>query len=371
MQSTLSRLNSNIPLRVAVYYAGLGLLTYALWQWIPQTTTSFTPEPLRELFGSAAPALSGPVSRSQAIAAAATEPSGAMQVLTTAALAMISAFLLTLPVAWVFILTRQKKGFSQSVVQALVTLPIVVAGIVVLVKHSLALAFSLGAIVAAVKWRSTLEDNKDAVYVFLVTGIGLAAGVQVPVAVVLSVLFNAVVMLLWYTDFGSAPAALEGDMARRRLDRALATARTGTFVARLDEEVMKALSPDQLDALADRAWRRKRRMLAGKRKSRDMTDTGEKSAVITGEAQAIIDDIPMPSALLRVQTRDPAATRPLVDAMLGSYCSQWRFGGVVHEPDGTHWLEYPTTLAKTVAPQQVLYDVRKTGAPHVLKVELA
>jgi hypothetical protein len=60
-------------------------------------------------------------------------------------------------------------------VQLLIILPLVVAGIVVLVKDSLALAFSLAGIVAAVRFRNTLDDSKDAVYVFLATGVGLAA----------------------------------------------------------------------------------------------------------------------------------------------------------------------------------------------------
>ena len=76
---------------------------------------------------------------------------------------MTGAFLLMLPVAWVYILTRQKKGYRQSVVQTLIILPIVVAGVVLLVKNSVALAFSLGGIVAAVSFRNTLRDTKDAV----------------------------------------------------------------------------------------------------------------------------------------------------------------------------------------------------------------
>ena len=90
----------------------------------------------------------------------------------TVALAMIAAVLLSLPVAWVYTLTRAKRGYQQSVVQLLIMLPVVVAGIVVLVKYSVALAFSLGGIVAAVRFRNTLDDSKDAVYVFLVTGVG-------------------------------------------------------------------------------------------------------------------------------------------------------------------------------------------------------
>jgi polyphosphate kinase len=74
----------------------------------------------------------------------------------------------------------------------------VVAGIVLIIRDSLALAFSLAGVVAAVRFRNTLKDTKDAVYIFLAVGIGLAAGVQaLVVALILSILFNLVVFALW------------------------------------------------------------------------------------------------------------------------------------------------------------------------------
>lgn len=92
-------------------------------------------------------------------------PPGEVASALTVALAMVSAILLSLPVAWVYILTRAKRGYQQSVVQSLIILPLVVSGVVLLVKHSLALAFSLAGIVAAVRFRNTLDDSKDAVYI--------------------------------------------------------------------------------------------------------------------------------------------------------------------------------------------------------------
>ena len=114
----------------------------------------------------------------------------------------------------------------------------VVAGILVMVKYSITLAFSLGGIAAAVRFRNSLDDSKDAVYVFLVTGIGMAAAVDLPVALVISVVFNAIIVVLWMSDFGRTPVELDGKMAERRLARARELARTGTFVARIDDEVL-------------------------------------------------------------------------------------------------------------------------------------
>ena len=51
-------------------------------------------------------------------------------------------------------------------------------------------------------------------------------------------------------------ARLEGEIAEKRLERARELARTGTFVARIDDEVFKNMSREQLEGVAERAWRR-------------------------------------------------------------------------------------------------------------------
>lgn len=261
--------------------------------------------------------------------------------------AMASAFLFALPVAWIYILTRQKKGYSQSVVQSLLVLPIVIAGIVVLVKHSLPLAFSLAGIVAAVRFRTNLDDTKDAAAIFCVTGIGLAAAVQPGVAAVLSVGFNALAVGLWATEFGRSPASLEGKRAQRQLERALTVAsRTGTFVAKMDDEVLKSLAPEQLEALADRAWKRRKKMAS------------EQPETIRHEHQH----------LLRVLCRDLDVTRPLVESEFDGLFSQWKFMGAARTEDGTRFAEYGVDLASTVtrgAVNDVLLAIPGAGVERV------
>jgi len=81
--------------------------------------------------------------------------------------------------------------------------------------YTVALAFSLAGIVAAVRFRNTLRDTKDAVYIFLAIAVGLAAGVQAfSVAFVVTVIFLLVVLMLWRFDVGTEPLA---DSFRGRL----------------------------------------------------------------------------------------------------------------------------------------------------------
>jgi len=318
--------------RVAAYYVLLGSATALLWQVVPEIAAVFSAERLDQV--------SRPSSGDPLLGALqGTEPGmpAPVALAITTALCMAGAFLLMLPVTWVYILTRQKKGYRQSVVQTLIFLPIVVASVVLLVKNSIALAFSLGGIVAAVSFRNTLRDTKDAVYIFLAIGVGLAAGVQVmSAAAVMSFLFNVVVLIFWYTDFGRAPSHLEGPRAARRLERSMALAnRTGAFVARLDQEILKSMSPEQLAAIAARARRR---------------IDGAKSDV--PKAKKPLD------TLVRVQSPDPEAAQKTVEAVLATQVKEWKFAGTQRDPGGPPVLEYRVRLRKSVPAPALTGELR-------------
>lgn len=118
-------------------------------------------------------------------------------------LVILGALSLVVPVAWVYMLTKRFK-YDPALVSSVIILPIVVAGIALVVKNSVALAFALAGIVAAVRFRNTLKDPRDAVYIFLVIGIGLSSGVQaLDVALAMSLAFNYVVLAVWKFNIGS------------------------------------------------------------------------------------------------------------------------------------------------------------------------
>lgn len=252
---------------------------------------------------------------------------------------MLAAIAVSLPVAWIFTLTRQKRGYSQSIVQLLVALPPVVAGIVVLVKYSVALAFSLAGIVAAVRFRNTLDDSKDAVYAFLAIGIGICAAVDLYAAFAISSVSSMVALAMWYTDFGRTPAHFEGRMAQQKLDRAMkAVSRTGTFVARLDRELFEQMSPEQLEAAS----------LALKKKQ----DVGGGS-----------------SRVLRLRTRRADSSRERMEALLQERVKEWAFVGTQAAADGLRVFEYTVTLRKKDKADVLREDLRKSF-PDAEEVEI-
>ncbi len=269
-----------------------------------------------------------------------------------ASLAMLTAFATALPIAWIYTLTRRKKGFQQSVVQTYLILPVVAAGIVIMVKSSLSLAFALGGIVAAVRFRTTLDDSKDAAGIFVVIAVGMAAAVAPSVSFVISIGFNLLMLLLWWTDFGK-PLALEGRTAERRLERALAVHnRTGMFLAKMDEEVLKAMSPEQLEALADRAWRRRKR-----------NDPDLKEDDVETEA------LPRWERMLRVKTADVDRARELCEPRFDGLFKKWKYLGTVKENE-IRVLEYGVNLAETVTPGVVTDDLARFPDSPLRGVEL-
>ena len=185
--------------KVTLYYlllAGIGALVVVLSPQLAALLspgTGVRPEGLQELAGAvgAAPHLGfGAVG-------------GAPGVAARALLVMLGALVLSAPIAWVYMMTKHEMAYDESVVHTVIILPIAVAGIVMIVQDRIALAFSLAGIVAAVRFRNTLKDTKDAVYIFLAIGVGLAAGVgALVVAFIMSVVFNLTVLVLWRFNIG-------------------------------------------------------------------------------------------------------------------------------------------------------------------------
>lgn len=306
---------TKVVVKVVVYYAALIILGTVALRELPHS-----------------PGLGGVVlpsvfSGDSGTAAAKTVSTPKAELAPLVSVAMVGAILLMIPVAWVYQLTRAKRGYQQSVVQLLIILPLVVAGIVVLVKDSLALAFSLAGIVAAVRFRNTLDDSKDAVYVFLATGVGLAAAVDIQVATAISIVFNLTILILWYADFGHSPVELEGGIAARRLQRAKELAQTGTFVAQIDSEVFKNMSKEQLEGVAERALRRAHE---------DGKGDGPKET------------------RLRIRARDVDQVREAFEPLLEEHAKKWHASEVSIDAGGIEKIDYFVELKKKSEPEELL-----------------
>jgi len=133
------------------------------------------------------------------------------------ALACVGALILTVPVSWAYFITSRARRIDQSFLQTIMILPVVVSGISMIVLNSLALAFSLAGVVAAVRFRFALAQPSDAMYIFVAIGIGLGCGIgAIGVALVISAAFVLTTLAIWRLEYGKTLAGPFLTMLTRR-----------------------------------------------------------------------------------------------------------------------------------------------------------
>jgi hypothetical protein len=274
--------------RLLAYYAIVAVLVAILAYLFPGEIARIAAKGLGDV-------PEGPTVLTDALAASPTAsvsfgPGTLLDVSLTTALILIGALVLILPVTWVYMSARPSGGqHNQNVVQTLVILPLVVAGIVFIVQNSLALAFSLAGVVGAVRFRTTLRDSRDLVYIFLSIVIGFAAGVQsLAVGAVISVVFNFVIIITWHYDYGRNMLMPTAAAQWSRPLQALASP-TGDHQIP-DRDLILSLTPENAGALADRFKRVKKAVGNKNRKPRfDSILTVTTDNV--GEAQTQIEEV--------------------------------------------------------------------------------
>ena len=133
------------------------------------------------------------------------------------AFASLGSAILIIPVSWVYFITSRDKNIDQSFVQTIIIMPIVVTGISMIVMNSIALAFSLAGIVAAVRFRFTLSQPSHAMYIFCAISIGLGSGIgALAVAMVISMAFVYANMIIWKLEYGKNLSGVFFSMLTRR-----------------------------------------------------------------------------------------------------------------------------------------------------------
>lgn len=131
--------------------------------------------------------------------------------------ASVGAAIMIIPVSWVYFITSRAREVDQSFAQTILLMPVVVSGIAMIVLNSLALAFSLAGVVAAVRFRFSLKNPAHAMYIFAAIGIGLAAGIgALGVAAVISMTFSYGTLIIWKLEYGKVLTGPFFSMLTRR-----------------------------------------------------------------------------------------------------------------------------------------------------------
>jgi hypothetical protein len=163
-------------LQITAYYVVVGAVLAAAAALFP---------PVAEYLVQAT-SLSGIGTGGNAFDAVAVAPERSRLELAGALAACLTASLvLMVPVSWVYTASRPSEKIRRPIVQ-----------------HNLALAFSLAGIVAGVRFRTTLKNTMDALFIFIAIGVGLAAGVgALEIAAVVTIFFNYLVLALAQMSF--------------------------------------------------------------------------------------------------------------------------------------------------------------------------
>jgi hypothetical protein len=114
------------------------------------------------------------------------------------AIAMALSFLLSSMVAWVYRFTHRNVSYSQSYVQTLVVLGMLISLIMLVVGSNIARAFALVGALSVVRFRNAIKETRDVGFIFLVMGVGMATGTRFyTLAIVAAVVISLVIVVMF------------------------------------------------------------------------------------------------------------------------------------------------------------------------------
>ncbi len=246
---------------------------------------------------------------------------------------LMYAFLFSLPVAIVYRITKDEEDFDPSLGQTIVLLAMAVTAVITVVAGDTARAFALAGVVAAVRFRNSLNDAKDAVYVFLSIAIGIACRARVySTALWTSVVMSGALYFFWRYRFGELHDRLitnapEGfNEKRERKEKAGKKKRSG--------EEAQILVP----SLSAEAHRRVERRIE------------QQHRLVQMAVMSRAPDEKKLNAGLVVEALQVAQALGHVEGLLASSSGKWRLANVTAREGGAGTIEFVGRLSKGEAP---------------------
>jgi hypothetical protein len=94
------------------------------------------------------------------------------------AITLALSFVLSVMIAWVYRATHRNVSYSQSYVQTLIILGMLISVIMLVVGSNIARAFALVGALSVIRFRNAMKETRDIGFVFLVMAIGMAVGTR-------------------------------------------------------------------------------------------------------------------------------------------------------------------------------------------------
>jgi hypothetical protein len=199
------RAHARFLLRLAVYFLLLGVLLVGIFDSLPLLFDGDTPR--AEASEISRTFIEGLLDSSGRPPSLERESmSSRLAILAVLAIFFTSTVLHMVPITWVYMYTHP-RAYGRSLITALLILPICATATVWLIQDSLALAFGLAALVAAVRFRIRLSNPLDGVYIFSAISVGLASGVgHIGVGYLMTLFFCSCATVVWILRYGKHPA---------------------------------------------------------------------------------------------------------------------------------------------------------------------
>jgi uncharacterized membrane protein YhiD involved in acid resistance len=122
----------------------------------------------------------------------------------TALASLLLAFALSMTVAWVYSATHAGLSYLRGFTQSLALGGIISAMVMLAIGDDVARGLGVVGALTIVRFRTTIKDTRDLMFVFASLASGVAAGVQsYAIAVIGTGLFTAAVLFLQWTAFGT------------------------------------------------------------------------------------------------------------------------------------------------------------------------
>ncbi len=187
-------------------------------------------------------------------------------------------------------------------------------------------------------------------YVFLAIGVGLAAGSQrLGTALLASMVFNLVNMVLWKMNFGNIYVDQMGRTSALGLGDVLAgpgSAKTALSIG--DQALLTAMPQSDLGEMVGRVARLEQAL-------DEETDVQTEKKLYS---------------VLLVHTTLAGEAQKVVEGPLNEMAVRWRLAEILPGSDGVSVLQYLVRLKPGVQPGVVLDTIRKEGGDHVQAAEL-
>ena len=120
-------------------------------------------------------------------------------------LAIFLSFVLTLFIGFVYRWTHRGARYSQSFVQTIIIMGVVVSIIMIVIGNNIAVAFGLVGAFSIIRFRSAMSDPKDIAFIFFGMAAGIASGLGFYLlAVLFTFSLSVIIFILHVTDFAKS-----------------------------------------------------------------------------------------------------------------------------------------------------------------------